>query len=85
MAANQGRHNVPLHVLVATVTAAERGLTMPTAAALAAQIGGVAHGVTMAFASLERRGVLQRIGGNGKKRILIVGTGAMTAEAEAGE
>jgi len=84
MARNQGTHNAPLHVLVAAVTAAERGLAMPTAVALAEQIGCVSHGVTMAFASLERRGVLRRIGRIGRKRILIVGTGAMTAEAETG-
>jgi DNA-binding MarR family transcriptional regulator len=85
MAANQGQHNAPLHVLVAAVTAAERGEAMPTAVALAQRIGCVSHGVTMAFARLERAGVLQRIGGNGRKRILVVGTGAMTAAAEAGE
>lgn len=77
MAAGQGRHNAPLHVLVAAVTAAERGLPMPRRADLAAEIGCVEHGVTMAMASLERRGVLRRIG----DRVRIERTGATTAPA----
>lgn len=82
MASQQGKHNAPLHVLVAAVTAAERNEPMPTRAELAADIGCVEHGVTMALAGLERRGVLQRVGGPGRKRVLVVKTGAMTAEAE---
>lgn len=82
MAANQGQHNAPLHVLVAAVTAAERGEPMPTHAQLAEDIGCVPHNVTMALAGLERRGVLQRVPApGGRKRVLIARTGAMTAEA----
>jgi hypothetical protein len=75
MAAGQGRHNTPLHVLVAVVTAAERGLPMPRRADLAAEIGCVEHNVSMAMLSLERRGVLRRVG----DRVLVTRTGAATA------
>lgn len=81
MASWQGKHNTPLHVLVAAVTAAERDEPMPSQAELAAQIGCVPHGVAMAMGRLERAGVLKRVGDAGKKRVLVVRTGAMTAEA----
>ena len=74
-------HNVPLHVLVEVVTAAERGEPLPSTADLAAQIGGVEHGIAMAIARLERAGVVRRLNTRGKaRRLLVVRTGAATAE-----
>ena len=74
-------HNTPLHVLVAAVTAAERGQPMPGTDELAASIGCVPHGVAMAVARLEKAGVLKRLNGRGKaRRLLVVRTGAATAE-----
>jgi DNA-binding MarR family transcriptional regulator len=81
VAGRRGQHNAALHVLVAAVTAAERRQPMPSNSALAAEIGCARHGVTMAVAGLERRGVLRRIGDGGKRRIMVVKTGAATAEA----
>mgnify|MGYP000349515324 CR=1 FL=1 len=70
-----------LKVLVAAVTAAERGEPMPTVAELKDRIGCVEHGVSMALLDLERRGVIERIGTRGGRlRVLIKDTGAATAE-----
>lgn len=80
MAGRKGQHNAALHVLVAAVTAAERREPMPSNSCLAEQIGCARHGVTMAVAGLEKRGLLRRIGIDGKRRILVVKTGAATAE-----
>ena len=76
------RHNTPFHVLVAAVTAAERGDPMPSTDDLAAQIGCVPHGVAMAVARLEKAGVLKRVNAKGRRRLVIVRTGAATAVAE---
>lgn len=76
-------HNAPFHVLVAAVTAAERGEPMPSTAELARRIGCVAHGVAMAVARLEDAGVLKRLHEvGGRRRLLIVQTGRATAIAE---
>jgi DNA-binding MarR family transcriptional regulator len=77
-----GRHHAPLHVLVAAVTAAERGEPMRSTHDLADEIGCVAHGIAMAVLRLERAGVVRRIQKNGRRRLLIVRTGAATAEVE---
>lgn len=76
----RGTHNVREHVLVAAVTAAERGEQMPTTATLAAEIGCQPHGITMAVISLEKRGAIKRINDGGRRRLLICRTGAATAE-----
>lgn len=77
----RGTHNVPFHVLVAAVTAAERREPMPSTTELAEAIGCVPHGITMAVKRLERAGVLKRINDGGRRRLMVVRTGAATAEA----
>jgi DNA-binding MarR family transcriptional regulator len=72
--------NTPLHVLVAAVTAAERGEQMPPTADLADAIGCAPHGVAMAVKRLEAAGVVRRLSDKGsRRRLLIVRTGAATA------
>lgn len=83
MRGRRGEHNATLHVLVAAVTAAERKRPMPTTEALAAEIGCVRHGVSMALAYLERVGVIKRLNGpeaRGRVRVMICATGAATGE-----
>lgn len=73
--------NTPFHILVAAVTAAERGDPMPLSADLAVEIGCKEHGVAMAVARLEKAGVLKSLGVKGqRRRLLVVKTGAATAE-----
>lgn len=80
MTTRRGTLDVKLHVLVAAVTAAERKLPMPSTADLVEQIGGTAHGISMAVAGLERKGILARLDNGGRRRVLIRATGAATAE-----
>jgi DNA-binding MarR family transcriptional regulator len=71
---------VQLNVLVAAVTAAERGAPMPITAALAERLGCAPHAIAMAVASLERAGILKRLSKPGtRRRVLVVQTGAATA------
>ena len=72
------------HVLVAAVTAAERGEPMPTTAELAERIGCAPHEIAMAVTALERAGILKRLSRPGtRRRLLVVQTGAATAAAGA--
>lgn len=71
------------HVLVAAVTAAERGEPMPPTSELAAEIGCAPHGVAMAIAHLEAAGVVKRLSeSHSRRRLLIVKTGAATAAVD---
>jgi DNA-binding MarR family transcriptional regulator len=77
------RHHAALHVLVAAVTAAERDEPMPKRDDLASEIGCAPAAVSMALASLEGRGVIERIGGakpGRPPRVRVVRTGAATKE-----
>ena len=79
--------NTKLHVLVAAVTAAERGEPMPRTDELAGRIGCAPHGVAMAVSHLERQGILKRLHAPGRpfarRRLMVVATGAATAEVDA--
>jgi len=81
--ARRSRHalDVKLRVLVAAVTAAERGEPMPTTAELLEQIGGAPNGIAMAVSALERKGLVKRLNQQGNRmRLMICATGAATAE-----
>jgi hypothetical protein len=67
-----------LHVLVAAVTAAERGEPMPPNTELHARIGGAPNGPAMALLHLERAGIIERHGRGRTRRVVIKATGAST-------
>lgn len=76
--------NISLRLLVAAVTAAERGEPMPSTAELMAALKCGSSSIGMGFARLERAEVLRNVAsGKGRRRVLVVGTGALTAEVEA--
>ena len=69
------------HVLVAAVTAAERGDLMPATTDLAERLKCRPQDVSMAMLHLERKGLVKRLGQPGfRQRVLVVSTGAATAE-----
>lgn len=80
--ASNGTYHATLRVLTHAVTAAERGLPMPKTEDMAADMGCGAPNVTMAVTRLVKAGVLRRLNSQGKRlRLLVVQTGAATAEA----
>lgn len=79
------RPHTTLHVLVAAVTAAERNQAMPAREALASDIGCAPHQVSASLASLERRGIIERVGGakpGRPPRVRIVRTDVTTKESK---
>ena len=73
--------NISLRLLILAVTAAERGEPMPSTAELMAALQCGSSSIGMGFARLERAGVLRNVAaGKGRRRILVVSTGACTAE-----
>lgn len=68
-------------VLVAAVTAAERGDLMPSTSSLATKLACRSQDISMALLALERKGLVKRLGRPGlPQRVLVISTGAATAE-----
>lgn len=83
VAAKRNDRSITHHVLIAAVTAAERGDAMPTVTDMAGQIGCRTQNISMAMLHLERKGLIRRLGSPGRRqRVLVVPTGAATAEVE---